>query len=280
MSRHEGSTGLRIDERWAFFIDLDGTLVELVGHPEHAELTAAGRRALTALEAGASSAVAVISGRSIASVDRLLEPLQLPVAGLHGTERRGADGQVHRAPPAAEELIARARLELGQLAAAHRGILLEDKGSALAVHYRGAQEMAPEIRALTERLAAESAGALEVQPGKRVYELRPAGFDKGRAVAAFLEEAPFAGRRLTPDGADTFDRLLGRRGTDSGRRTVGLCDDQPEGDAFRAVLERGGHAIKVGAGLTTAQWRLPDPAAVIAWLAGERVAYPADKEET
>ena len=257
MSRHEGSTGLRIDERWAFFIDLDGTLVELVGHPEHAELTAAGRRALPALEAGASSAVAVISGRSIASVDRLLEPLQLPVAGLHGTERRGADGQVHRAPPAAEELIARARLELGQLAAAHRGILLEDKGSALAVHYRGAQEMAPEIRALTERLAAESAGALEVQPGKRVYELRPAGFDKGRAVAAFLEEAPFAGRR-----------------------PVCLGDDLTDEDAFRAVLERGGHAIKVGAGLTTAQWRLPDPAAVIAWLAGERVAYPADKEET
>ncbi len=249
MSAHEGDS-LWIDWNWAFLIDLDGTLVEIVGHPEHAELTPAGRQALSSLYERAGGAVALISGRSIASIDRIVAPLYPPAAGIHGAERRDAAGRMLRAPPVAEDLIARARWELGRVASAEEGVLLEDKGDALAVHYRGAPDLEVRLRGLVDRLAASSGGALEAQPGKCVIELRPSGHDKGGAARAFMAEPPF-----------------------TGRRPVFLGDDLTDEDGFRAVQAMGGAAIKVGAGATVAEWRLPGPEAVIAWLSGEVPAY-------
>ncbi len=246
----ESADRLWMEGDGAFFIDLDGTLVEIVGHPEHAELTPAARGTLERLWARAGGAVALISGRSIASVDRIVAPLRLPVAGIHGAERRDAAGGLHRAPPVGEEQIACARWELGRIASTEPGVLLEDKGDALAVHYRGAPALEEELRGVVERLAAASGGTLEVQPGKCVVELRPAGHDKGGAVRAFMAEAPFAGRR-----------------------PVFLGDDLTDEAGFLAVQAMGGAGIKVGAGPTEAAWRLPDPEAVVAWFNGQRSAY-------
>jgi trehalose 6-phosphate phosphatase len=139
----------------------------------------------------------------------------------------------------------RARLEA--FAAGHPGVLIEDKALTLAAHYRLAPAAGSTLGALVERLAADSGGALAIQRGKMVFELRPAGKDKGTAIAEFLDEAPFRGR--TP---------------------VFLGDDLTDEYGFSIVNGRGGVSVKVGDGPTEAAARLPDVDAVRAWL--ERLA--------
>ncbi len=165
------------------------------------------RDTLSRLAAACDGAVALVSGRPIADVDRLFAPLHLPVAGLHGLERRDARGRVTRAgaAQAAGDLLAEARGALARFAAAHPGTLIEDKGLTLALHYRQAPAAEGEARALMDGLRDGSGGALVLQHGKMVIELRPAGNDKGTAVAAFMAEAPFAGRLPVFVGDDVTD---------------------------------------------------------------------------
>jgi trehalose 6-phosphate phosphatase len=122
-------------------------------------------------------------------------------------------------------------------------VLIEDKALTLAAHYRLAPDAGPALGALAERLAAESEGVLALQRGKMVVELRPAGKDKGTAIAEFLDEVPFRDR--TP---------------------VFLGDDLTDEYGFSIVNGRGGLSVKVGDGTTEATARLPDVDAVRAWL--------------
>lgn len=227
---------------WALFLDVDGTLLEHALHPQAVTVSRELRRLLEGLLAAAGGAVAVISGRSVEDIDRLFAPLCLAAAGQHGTERRSSSGALHRHAPPLEHL-ARAAAELVRLTAAHEGLVLENKGMTLALHYR----MAPALRALAERemrRIAESLGnEFELQHGKFVFELKPGGRDKGSAIAEFMKEAPFAGRL-----------------------PVFLGDDLTDEYGFKVVNRLGGHSVKVGTGDTTARWSLPDAAAVRRWL--------------
>jgi trehalose 6-phosphate phosphatase len=198
---------------------------------------------LHALHAATGGAVALVSGRAIDDVDRLFPGGVLPIAGQHGLERRAAAGVTTRVPVHAEAL-AHARARLAELAARHEGLLLEDKGMSLALHYRAA----PQHEALVHDVVRGAAGALGndwlVQRGKMVVELRPAGADKGAAIAAFLADAPFAGR--VP---------------------VFLGDDVTDEHGFEEVNRLGGHSIKIGEGASAARWRLRDVREVERWLA-------------
>jgi trehalose 6-phosphate phosphatase len=187
-------------------------------------------------------AVALISGRSVADVDGLFSPLVLPIAGQHGIERRDAGGAISRhAPPRAS--LAGAATATARLAAGHAGLVFEDKGLSLALHYR----QAPTLRALVERemrsVAADLGGAFELQSGKYVMEIKPSGRDKGMAIAEFNREPPFAGRC-----------------------PVFIGDDLTDEPGFEYVNRAGGHSVKVGPGITQARWRLADAAAVSRWL--------------
>jgi trehalose 6-phosphate phosphatase len=233
---------------WAFFLDLDGTLLEIAETPDavdadYGELELVGR-----LSRACDGALAVISGRPIARIDQILSPLVVPAAGQHGAERRDAHGARHRHRFPVQRLKPVAG-GIRSFAARHAGLVFEDKGASVALHYRLAPEMAQ--KALdTVREAAESLGdAVEVQGGKMVVELKPAGCDKGSAIEQFMREPPFAGRTA-----------------------VFLGDDVTDEYGFRVVNRLGGHTIKVGEGPSAARWRLANPAAARAWL-GEWIEF-------
>jgi len=199
------------------------------------------------LSARREGAVALISGRPLAQLDRLFQPWQGAAAGLHGLERRRADGILDCGVDGdSSAALDRLRPKLAALAADGTGLTLEDKGGTLALHYRAAPQREPEIRGAVEALHREMASVLRLIMGKMVVEFQPRSADKGRAIAAFLAEPPFLGRRPVFVGDDTTDE-----------------------DGFAEIRRRGGIAVRVGpfGGATIANYRLPSVEAVLAWLA-------------
>jgi trehalose 6-phosphate phosphatase len=227
---------------WAIFLDVDGTLLEHAERPDAVRAEPAVLRLLEALRRGTHGALALISGRAITDLDRLFAPLALPLAGQHGVERRDAAGRLHRhAFPA--DLLRRAAARIGEFAARHEGLLFEDKGYNLALHFRLAPQLAGAAQSAVRAAAAQLGGEFEVQEGRMVVELKPSGRDKGVAIEEFMREPPFAGRRPVFIGDDLTDEF-----------------------GFGVVNRLGGHAVKVGPGPSAAPFRLADAAAVRAWL--------------
>ncbi len=228
----------------ALFLDVDGTLLEIAASPHAVSVPEDLRERLRALLLATGGAVALVSGRAITDLDALFAPLTLPSAGLHGFEHRGAGGTYRRrALPSAAALEA-ARGAMLDLARRHTGLLVEDKRFALALHYRDAPQLEDPAVAAAREAAARAGGELEVQRGKMVVELRPAGATKAQAVAAFLGEAPFAGRR-----------------------PLFIGDDLTDEPAFELVNRRRGLSVLVGPErATAARARLADVAAVHDWL--------------
>lgn len=229
--------------RWALFLDVDGTLIELAETPESVYVPPELKTLLNDVADRLDGALALVSGRTIAALDALFEPLVLCASGVHGAERRGHDGKLIRVAQDTNELRA-AHTTLAAFARAHEGTVLEDKGFALAVHFRLAPHLDESVRDLTHRVVAELGPKYVVQPGKFVYEIRPSTATKGTALRAFMCEPPFAGR---------FPVFLG--------------DDVTDEDAFEVVNALGGLSICVGnARPTRAQRRLEDVADVHRWL--------------
>jgi len=227
---------------WAFFLDLDGTLLEIEETPDAVGAGPDENRLLKELVASAGGAVAVISGRALARIDQILAPLVLPAAGQHGAERRDANGLRHRHRFPANVLRPVA-VGIRSFAAQHQGLVFEDKGASVALHYRKAPQLARAAQAAVRDAAGPLGEAVEVQDGKMVVELKPAGCDKGKAIAQFMQEAPFAGRE-----------------------PVFIGDDATDEYGFRVVNAMGGHTVKVGEGPSVARWRLENPASTRAWL--------------
>lgn len=227
--------------RHAFFFDLDGTLADIKPHPHQVSVPAAVQSALRQLAQMNDGAVALISGRSMAELDALAGAGHFPLAGVHGAERRDINGQTHRVTLPAHLMNAleqKLRTALADLP----GTALEAKGMAFALHYRHAPQHERAVFELAERQA-QRWPMLALQPGKCVVELKPQGINKGAAIDAFMQEAPFADR--TP---------------------VFLGDDLTDETGFHVINTRGGYAVKVGEGETAAKWRLNDVGAVHQWL--------------
>lgn len=228
----------------ALFLDFDGTLVHIVERPDLAHVPQALLTTLRDAHRALGGALALITGRSIESLDELLEPLRLPAAGVHGMEFRESGGDIVTldAPP----LPGWARQEIAALTSSDPGLLLEDKIHGIALHFRQAPAQEDRVRramkSLAERLGAEFA----VQDGKMVVEIRPRCASKGTAVQRFMSREPFVGRE-----------------------PVFIGDDVTDEDAFQVINDMGGYSIRVGdptAG-TAARYRIPDVNAVREWLA-------------
>lgn len=233
---------IRARPDWAFFFDIDGTLLDFAAAPGEVHVEPVLQRLVADLFDRTGGAVALISGRSIVDIDGLFPGILLPVAGQHGVERRDAAGRLsHHAFPSRK--LEWAHRELTRLVEGHPGMLLEHKGVSLALHYR----RAPRLGALAERAAesvrAELGDRYCLQKGKFVIELKPAGRDKGLAIEEFMAEAPFRGRI-----------------------PVFLGDDETDEFGFAMVERLHGHSIKVGPGPTSAAFRLADVAGVRAWI--------------
>ena len=186
----------------------------------------------------------MLTGREIAEIDRFLSPLQLPVAGAHGTQRRRADGVLEDIDPASlagAQSIAEA---LAPLIEAEPALILETKRGAVAVHFRQAPELEDTVRLAMQEVVDTNEHFLLV-PGKMVFEARPRGVSKGDALRAFMQEEPFIGR--TP---------------------IFIGDDVTDEDGFIAAQELGGVGIKLGDGDTAARMRIADVGSVRALLQG------------
>jgi trehalose 6-phosphate phosphatase len=244
------SRGLRrgrppaLNARCALFLDIDGTLLDLASTPDRVRVDASIRALLPALARQLGGAVALITGRAIADADRLFRGLALPVAGQHGLERRAADGSIHL-HEASRRGIERLRRELARFTTRHPGLLLEDKGATLALHYRRAPGLAAHVHRTLRAMLRTTAVSAEwrLQPGKRILEIKPDGRDKGTAILEYMAEPPF-----------------------TGRLPVFVGDDLTDEYGFVAAAHLGGWAVKVGRGATRARFRLRDVAAVRAWL--------------
>lgn len=226
----------------ALFLDLDGTLAPIMDRPELVVPDARRTRLLERLTARLEGRLAIISGRSLDDLDRILEGRATAVAAVHGLVWRSADGAVVRTP--AHPGLAHAAEELRRFAYAHAGALVEDKGLSIALHYRLSPGLAARARFQAEALARET--GLTLQPGDCVLELRTPGPRKGEALAAFMAEPPFRGFR-----------------------PVFVGDDLTDEDGFRAARDLGGFGVLVGPERSSAaEHRLDDVAATLAWLEG------------
>ncbi len=227
---------------WALFLDVDGTLLELAEHPDAVVVEPALPALLERLRAALDGALALVSGRTLEALDRLFAPYRFPAAGSHGAEWRLA-GAVAAASADATLVPAAAWLEA--FVAATPGTLLERKGHALALHYRGAPQAADAAHAAALAALARLGSGYRLLAGKAVYELLPSGVDKGRAIERFLAHPPFAGRR-----------------------PVFVGDDLTDEAGFAAVNRLGGYSVRVGLPLPggAAHAHLLSPAAVRVWL--------------
>ncbi len=219
--------------RTAFFLDVDGTLLDFRERPEDVVADVALLALLRHLQTAAGGAVALVSGRMVADLDRIVAPMVLPLGGVHGGDLRYSDGRrdIAEASSLAEvREVARAVVE------AHPGLMLEDKGATLAVHYRQAPDLADEVRRALD--AAVAGRDLMVQRGKMVAEVKSAASHKGTAIAALMRTPPFEGRLPLFMGDDLTDEY-----------------------GFATTNDLGGCSIKVGGAdePTQARYRLADP---------------------
>jgi len=230
---------------WAYFLDVDGTLLDLAPQPSSVSLPAARRGILQGLIRATGGAVALVSGRRVEDLDRIFGGLVVPAAGVHGLQRRDAAGRMNRAVSMAPAAVDAVREAFRDLGAAGGGLLLEDKGASIAVHYRQAPHLGGAVGEAADALCARFPELVRVN-GKMVVELKADGAHKGDAVRAFLHEPPFAGRR-----------------------PVYVGDDVTDEDAFKAVNGLGGVSLRVGAAQdTAAAYVLDDVPRLYRWLAG------------
>ena len=231
---------LSLLEHAALFLDFDGTLVELAEAPDAIDVPAGLEPLLARLKRRLEGRLALVTGRSIAGLERHLRCSGLALSGSHGLELRLADGRVLSVSHPYDREPARERLR--RLAAEKPGLLVEEKPFGLAVHSRQAPELAGDVAAVMDELA--GASGLGLQKGKMVIELRPPGADKGDAIRAFMAEPEFAGAR-----------------------PLFLGDDMTDEHAFAAAAALGGAGILVGPPRpTAAKWRLENVKAATEWL--------------
>jgi trehalose 6-phosphate phosphatase len=225
----------------ALFLDLDGTLAPIAARPQDVVPDPDRTARLERLEQALSGRLAVISGRTLADVDRILEGRVDAVAAVHGLIRRGPDRVVVQTPPHAGLQEAAERLRA--FAETAPGLMVEEKdGLSVALHFRLARDQAAEAFRLCREIAAET--GLSLQRGDMVEELRTPGPTKGDSLRDFMADPAFAGR--VP---------------------VFVGDDRTDEDGFAAAQALGGFGVLVGAPrVTAARFGLPDVAATADWL--------------
>lgn len=224
----------------AFFLDVDGTLLGFKERPEDVVADPPLLDLLRRLRSVSGGAVALVSGRMISDLDRIVAPLKLPAGGVHGADLRFAEGRRDTFEGAA---LADVRDSARGFVGARPGLRLEDKGATIAVHFRQAPERADEVRRFLDHAIAGH--DLMVQHGKMVAEVKSSGCHKGMAIEALMQTVPF-----------------------TGRVPLFMGDDLTDEHGFETVNAYGGITVKVGGAdeRTVARHRLADTHAVREFL--------------
>ncbi|MCL4711829.1 MAG: trehalose-phosphatase [Pseudorhodoplanes sp.] len=224
-------------------LDVDGTLLDIAPRPQDVVVPEGLRDTLTHLACLFHGAVAFVSGRPIADIDRLFAPLRLAAAGGHGAEVRStAGGATRQYVPALDPVLKR---QFARIAMLGNGIIVEDKDYSLALHYRLAPELGGAVmNAVVDLSERAGAGMLEILPGKSVIEIKPRGFDKGSGLRHLMAHPPFAGRKPVLVGDDITDHA-----------------------AFKALPEFDGVGFSVGGHIPGTSFNFDGPKHVRRWLA-------------
>jgi trehalose 6-phosphate phosphatase len=230
-------------ENYCVFLDFDGTVVEIEDRPDDVRIDASTRQFIERLRDSVGRALALVSGRDIHVVDRLLHPLTLPVAGVHGLQRRDAAGRLHT-PIIDRRVVDAIATQVETAFSAEPGIVVEKKTGAVAIHFRLRPDFEKRCCALAQQIVRDRPD-LHLVKGKMVCEIGLNGNDKGAVIAAFLDERPFKGR--TP---------------------IFAGDDAADEAGFAAVNARGGVSIKIGRDPTVAKFRAANVAELRGWFDG------------
>jgi trehalose 6-phosphate phosphatase len=238
----------------AILLDIDGTILDLAPAPQQVWVPPGLRRTLARLDALTGGAVALVSGRSLNDIDLIFSPLQLAAIGGHGAElRAGPDAEpIMRAGP----LSAALRRKLASVTEIAPGVLAENKGYALAIHYRLAPDKEEDVRTAVEAICATAPpGTVDILPGKQVIEIKPAGINKADAVCELMSFAPFADRN-----------------------PIFIGDDVTDEPVFGIIAKFGGLGFSVGRVFAEANGHFDKPESVRAWLA--RIAAQETAQDT
>lgn len=228
---------------WALFLDFDGTLVDIAERPDAVVVDPGMPALLRRLRSRCEGALAIVTGRSVATIEGFLPGLDLDICGLHGMERRIGGVLSHLTAenlPALRDAVGRLTARLGPVP----GVLIEDKGESVALHWRLNPDAAAEVRDAADAAMALLGPAYRLQAGKALVEIVPAVSGKGSAVETLMHSNPYRGR--TP---------------------FFVGDDVTDENGFAAVVALGGAALKVGAGDTLATRRIASPDLLKSWLA-------------
>lgn len=235
-------------QRMALFLDVDGTLLDIAATPDRVVVPDGLADTIARLERAFGGALAIVTGRTLADLDRLFFPLRTRAAGVHGAEIRFAPDEVPVETRGAAPLPDSLWREFATVTLAFPGARPENKRYSFTAHYRGAPQVATSLRAaLQGLLARRAAGELQLADALCAYEVKPAGVNKGEAVRRFLARPPFIGRR-----------------------PMFVGDDESDEFGFRSVADRRGYAFAVGAPRPEVDHVFADPATVRRWL--ERLA--------
>lgn len=229
------------DRQWAWFLDVDGTLLEIERRPDLVLADPRLLQLLQRLHQAYDGAVALISGRSLPQLEAIFNPLTLAAGASHGLELKLPDGSVR----SAEHAVPSHYMErVSAFAQRYDGLIFEQKPLSIGVHYRDRPELAQQLFALMEHICAELGAGFRLMHGKMVLELLPAAADKGRAIESFMELPLF-----------------------TGRRPVFVGDDLTDEDGFAVVNALGGLSVRVGhAANSAARWQLSNVSELRAWL--------------
>src|ERR1700761_5494894 len=228
----------------AMLLDIDGTLLDLARTPREVWVPPGLAATLHALHERTNGALALVSGRSLNDIDLIFAPDRFPAVGGHGAEMRlsiDSEAVATHAPPMDKELKRR----LAAIAKLSPGILLEDKGYSLALHYRLAPHAEKAIYEAVSLIRADLPNApIEVLPGKCVCEIKHAGFNKASGVLELMSHEPFRGR---------YPIFIG--------------DDVTDESVFAAMPDLNGFAFSVGRRAQGVTGHFDQPSDVRAWLA-------------
>ena len=190
----------------ALLLDVDGTLIDIGPTPDDVHVPDELRAALARIAELSGGAVALVSGRLISAIDNLFAPLKLSAVGAHGAELRVAAGPVRvMAKPLPDDM----RHRLTRAATSGSGVIAEDKGYSIALHFRAAPKEEERLRRHVEAcVAAFPSEPVKILPGKAMIELKRAGIDKATGVRALMAEPPFKDRTPVFIGDDVTDEAV------------------------------------------------------------------------
>ncbi len=244
-----------IQKPYAFFFDIDGTLAGLQSTPDAVSIPTEVIAQLVSLSHSQKGALAVVSGRPLTQIDKLIAPLVCAAAGIHGAEVRDAQGIYHQVDVDPQQLKEIAT-QLTDATEKLPGVLLEKKALAFALHFRQAPEFEQTLHQLASEIVRDYP-TFTLQPGKCVWEIKPQQCDKGAAIDFLMKNEPFQGR--TP---------------------IFVGDDVTDESGFRVVNQRHGISIKIGTGVTEARYRLAGVTQLYQWLQNIMELKSSDVEAT